>query len=451
MADVKSALQSETDALILQITRLTAFHDRVRGVMTEASAAIAILDTFGATYTDLLAEIKPLMHSAGHAHHAIVECEERAVEFDGVLEQLMEVFGTGQDATCPAGSAQSAAPAGSALCAPLIVASQELRRKPLPLATAVLAKLGLIPAIAHAITSCPADLNTCLSQALDTHDMLGLALLLKDGRVDFEKHGLRILVAVIQSGHMDILVQLTKQKGVFYDTAKAAKILLIEDKGLRQAAFEVIMRRWIKEGTESRIELIVALLACTSLVGPGACSDELLEHFVRTQNTSAVRTLLADAPRALPERHALPERPESHARFEPSVESIMFVIEMANKYSSAELKHLLVNYAGAHPAVDVDAVLYAAIACQDLGSIRALLKNPRINHFYVFRFFIQAIQTGSVDVVALFLKYSNVYPADHGNDALELARDMKNKALVDLLLADERVQKRNRVFKTSFL
>ena len=98
-------LQIETDALILQITRLTAVQDRVRGLLDEASAAAAIFDALDAgrtKYADPL--IKPLINSAlgalptGHTlgalptgHHAIVECEERAVTFVDVLEQLKKV------------------------------------------------------------------------------------------------------------------------------------------------------------------------------------------------------------------------------------------------------------------------------------------------------------------------------------------------------------------------
>ena len=395
MAGMHGALQCETDALILQITRLTLLHDRVRCLLDEAFMAVAIFDTFGAKYTDLLAHIKPLNNDA------IVECDERAVEFDGVLEQLIGVFGTGQDAI------------------PLIFASQELRKKPLPLATAILKKLANLFPTARAIAHCPADLNTCLEQALGKKDMLGLALLLADGRVDVAKHGLRIVVVAAQTGHMEILVQLNKH-------FRVPEILLIDDKDVRQAAFKTyLFTIWNTYGTElaEHIDLILALLAST-LVGPGSCSDKLLEYFFRSQNTSALHTLLADA------------------RLDPSENKIRRVAEITRTtHGSAEHKHLLVNYANARPDVDKVTVLYAAIMCEDLLNIQVLLADPRL-HFCCDSLFLihAAILTGSVDVVSLFLSDGRINPAAHKNYALRLAQDLKNKALVNLLLADERVQ-----------
>ena len=417
MAGMQGALRCETDALILQTHRLTLFQDRVRCFQDEASAAIAILDTFGAKYTDLLAEVRAL--SAGH--HAIVECEERAVEFDGALQKLIQISCTGKNFMCPAGSAQSA---------PLIFASQALRSKPLPLATAHLTKLENLLPIAHAIASCPADLNTCLEKALEKKDILGLALLLADGHADLSEHGSRILVAVIQSGHMELLVQLKQQKGVSRDTLEAVEILLIEDEVARQAAFEVTMRRWM-EGTEpagreraARIELILALLASTP-IQPGAASDELLHYFVYSRDVGAIRTLL------------------THTRLDPSVDVIMLVARRMARdtSSSAELKHLLLTYANTRPDMDVYAVLDAAIMCKDVAHIRALLANPRINPFGDARLFCQASHTGSVDVVAVLLADGRIDPAGNGNYALHHARSTKNTPLVNLLLADERVKK----------
>ena len=426
------ALQVETEALTLQITRLTAFQDRVRGLVDEASAACALFDTLDADaastkYADLL---KPYALPSGHAlcampygHHAIVECEERAVAFDGMLEQLIQIFCTEKNPMCPAGSAQSACPAGSAQSAQLILASQELRRKPLLLATATLTQLANLWPIAHAIASCPADLHTCLEKALEKKDMLGLALLLADGRVDLEKHGLRITIAAAQTGHTDIICAVLK-KGLPHTTATAAEILLLEDKELRQAAFEThICTNRYTYGTElaEQIERILALLA-SMLVGPGAYSDELLRVFVRSRNASAVRALLADP------------------RFDPSDNKILGSLEMArNIGSSAELKHLLVNYAGTRPDMPKTKVLFAATICKDLVNIQALLADPSIN-LTEERLFDQAILTGSVDVVSLFLLNKRVNPAAHGNYALTLARRINNRALEALLLTNERVR-----------
>ena len=409
MARINIDLQIETDALVHQITRLTALHDRVRGLLEEASAACAILDTFGATYTELLAPIRPLIITARGALPAIVECEERAVEFDGALERLMKIACTEN------------------IFFELIFASQELRRKPLPLATAILKKLANLFPIAHAIAHCPADLQPCLEKALEKKDMLGLALLLKDGRVDLEKHGLRILIAAAQTGHTDILVQLKKYFTLPSNTREAAEILLLEPKELRQAAFEKHVHAlwyWDVYGGElaTQIKHIVALLAST-LVSPGANSDELLWIFVRSQNASAVRTLLADP------------------RLDPSDAKMLSVIEMAHNIGgSAELTHLLVSYAGTRPAIDRAEVLYAATLCKDVLNIQALLADPSVL-FTEERLFGQAIRTGSVDVVSLFLLDGRVNPAAHGNYALTLARRIDNKPLVALLLSNERVQK----------
>ena len=175
-------LRFEENALCLQARRLAALRDKLQclsdGVLVARESLDAIdLDAKVPKFTDILVPLRTM------GQRAVIECEERAVEFDGVLEQLMHCVHcletTGNASALPSDAQQAA----------LVVTARHLRRKPLPLATECLSTLEPLPEIVYAITEGePEALEACLLEAVSTSHMLGLSLLLADGRTDFFLH-----------------------------------------------------------------------------------------------------------------------------------------------------------------------------------------------------------------------------------------------------------------------
>ena len=421
-------VQVEIDALRLEALRVVTLVSKLYHVSLEASDAFVLLDaldsihTSGASasggacrtpkFTDILFPLRTL------GEHAQMECEERAVEIDYVLEMLIHIVDCLEsNEVCAIASTKYA---------DFIHTSQELRVKPLLLITEAISKLETVSAVTKTITENPEALHASLTKAVATKNMLAQLLLIADGRANPAVCELDVLVAAAQAGYTGILRALGEDTRVSHHIAHAARFMLLEPPSLRQEMFD---RDVIHKNTgirhpmdmENEMDIMVLLAHLVSgRVGPSPSpnetSDALLAFAVDAQDVLAIETLIA------------------HPCFGPTNGALLDAVEcnfiVDGPHKSAIVKAILgFESSNAHVHLDLKHVLNSALVDGDLDVVTAVLADPRFDFDFSSRFyanpFVTAVTSMSwrrMELLALLLADKRANPGMHHNEAFEIGR-----------------------------
>ena len=430
-------VQTLTNALSFEARRIDTFHSHVESMSILALNDFAFFDT-RQEFTDILGPLRTLGQRAG------IECEERAVIVDGVLEQLQHA------ARRLEGVHDMQCLEGMDVCTIQTTLLRSARQLPLQLlliGEEALSKLQTLAAITSALTAANlAELQNKFAEAVSTTNTLALSLLIADGRVDLaDCCTLEVLVAAVKDKHTDILrtvVKLSRNHVAF-----TAELMLIEPPAARQAAFEAcVLSAERRFSRKAKASCVFALLKAGS-VSPGTCSDALLLYSVYLQDVDTL--------------HALFANPSSNF----STTGILAAIDTAyirrasalHGQSLVELLHALIDYActwrtwHAAPAVHLSTIFRLALEYDDVAALKMLLADPRVDprtcvkRDYVthilnpFTASLESDTNTDTDILALLLKDGRADPAQHRDATLREAVLHGHAERVKLLLADPRV------------
>ena len=298
---VFEAVQAETKAQSLEARRINSVLSHMESLTILALSDFAFFDT-RQQFADILGPLRTL------GQRAVIECEERAVVIDGVLEQLQHAARRQEgmhdtqcmhDMQCLECKEACTTPTVCMSCSAwkACMISQQLQNQPLLIVADALSKLPTLSAITSALTTATlAELQKKFAEAVTKTNSLALSLLIADGRVDItECYTMKVLVAAVRDRHSDILRAVVKNMAKPNEVTRAAELMLIEPSTARQAAFEdfvTLEDRLFPTVNTARV--IFTLLEAKS-VGPGACSDTLLRHsLVLLFSATKLHALFAD-------------------------------------------------------------------------------------------------------------------------------------------------------------
>ena len=420
LVDVESDVASEA-------RRVADVCTRMEGLAHEAADALVTLDALDQTLprAQRLALLLDPMRTLGK--RAIVECEERSVQLDNVLERLVDLIETHKNPHHPHPT-RPTRPAHQ-----LIREARQLIHDPLLLVSEAFMKLESFSHFAQVIVKGDSfELDRGLAAAASAVNMHNLSLYLADGRADSSSCDLKVCVAAARAGYTNILHVFTKNTKIATSIAAVATLMVLEPPALRQEMFESLA---LSPCATRLSDTDICALIASGLVYSGTCSDAVLMATVKCGDFLQLEALLAD--------------PRLDTSCRGLTAAVAFACQGLQSTTCTAVLGALLRGGRSYPAIDACWILDAAIMAGNVGAVEFMLsdKSLAFTEALKTRFLASVYDnrpyTGDhrieMEMINLLLQDGRVDPGSYEHDIFGDAVFHGHAQAVIALLADSRV------------
>ena len=312
---------------------------------------------------------------------AIVECEQRAVVLDGMLERIIAwPKPTSTSTMTDVDDCAHSSSKFDVCLASHVEEALNLIASPLPCSTLAIEALESVVRVVPVISEKNgAQLQASCCTAARAKDVFGLDLLLADGHADFVACGYDVIVAASQRNRLDIL-----QRFLTYGASHipplmghVLDIILLECPATRLEAFFSFMCDMKYCGQSNKnmhwdalFDTALITLLSSNRIDPSARGNIALRVAISSQRPSFVSALLAD-PRVDPTQTIVDP--------DDGLTNVLSLACCTSTSRSEAILHLLLRDGRVNPAEHGHAALRTAIRTQNLAATRTLLADPRVD------------------------------------------------------------------------